>query len=165
MESSVSICPVPTEQQPVNEYQQLADSYFFGWVRRDLRSYVTKLACVWGLSWLIAGPVAAASFAPQKHLVQFILAGGAGALVFVMLILLRLYLGWSYVSDRLFRKTISYEESGWYDGQTWTKPSEVVTRDRLIVSYQVQPLLQRLKWTFGVIVLFVISGSLIWNFL
>lgn len=123
-----------------------------------------KLAEVWTGSWVIAGPLAAASFAPQKQPLQFILAGGGGALVFVALTLLRLYLGWSYVRDRLFRETIVYEESGWYDGQTWTKPPELLTRDRLMVSYQVQPILERLKQTFAILVLFVFIGSLIWNF-
>jgi hypothetical protein len=92
------------------------------------------------------------------------LCGGAGASVFLMLMLLRLYLGWSYVRDRLLRETIFYEESGWYDGQTWTKPPEILTRDRLIVSYQVQPILLRLKRTFGILALFFVGGSLIWIF-
>jgi hypothetical protein len=83
MESSVSICPVPTEQQPINEYQELKDSWFFSWVTLDLRSYIMKLAWVWGWSWLVAGPLAAASFAPKKYFVQFILCGAAGAGVFL----------------------------------------------------------------------------------
>jgi len=78
-------------------------------------------------------------------------------------VLLRLYLGWSYVCDRLSQETIGYEESGWYDGQTWTKPPEVLSRDRLIVSYQVQPILQRLQRTLGIIAILIISGSLLWN--
>jgi len=51
----------------------------------------------------------------------------------VLLALVRLYLGW-YMCDRLISPTIFYEESGWYDGQTWTKPSEVL--QRLIVTYK-----------------------------
>lgn len=164
-ESSVSICPVPADQQPLNEYQELKDSWFFSWVMLERRGYSMKLAWVWVWSWLIAGPVAAASFAPNKHIVQFMLCGAAGAGVFLALTLLRLYLGWSYVHDRLLREKIFYEESGWYDGQTWKKPPEMLTRDRLLVSYQVQPILQRLKRTFGILVLFVFGGSLIWNFL
>ena len=164
MESSVSVCPVPAEQQPINQYQELYDSWFFRWVTLDLKGYIMKLAWVWGWSWLVAGPLAAASFAPKKYFIHFFLCGTAGAGVFVALTLLRLYLGWSYVRDRLLRETIFYEESGWYDGQTWTKPPEVLTRDRLIVSYQLQPILQRLKRTFGILVLFVFGGSLIWNF-
>lgn len=164
MESSVSICPVPIEQQPINEYQELKESWLFRWGTLALRDYIIKLVWVWGWSWLVAGPVAAASFSPNKHLVQFMLCGGAGASVFLILMLLRLYLGWSYVRDRLLRETIFYEESGWYDGQTWTKPPEILTRDRLIVSYQVQPILLRLKRTFGILALFFVGGSLIWIF-
>jgi hypothetical protein len=164
MESSVSVCPVPTEQQPINEYQELNDSWFFGWVKLDLRAYIIKLTWVWAWSWLVAGPLAASSFAPGKHLLHFILCGSAGAAVFVVLTLLRLYLGWSYVRDRLWQETVFYEESGWYDGQTWTKPPEILTRDRLMVSFQIQPIMQRLKRTFGILALCVFSGSLIWNF-
>jgi hypothetical protein len=165
MDSSVSICPVPADQQPINQYQELNDSWFFRWVTLELRGYIMKLVWVWGWSWLVAGPLAAASFTPKKHMVQFMLCGGAGAGVFLALTLLRLYLGWSYVRDRLLSETIFYEESGWYDGQTWTKPPELLTRDRLIVSYQVKPILQRLKRTFGILTLFFFGGSLIWNFL
>lgn len=165
IESSVSICPVPTEQQPINQYQELQDSWFFSWGTLDLRAYIMKLACIWGVSWIISGPLAAASFTPSRHPVQFLLCSAAGAGVFLALTLLQLYLGWFYVRDRLLKETIFYEESGWYDGQTWTKPSEILTRDRLIVSYQVQPILKRLRRTFAVLILLVFGGSLIWNFL
>lgn len=165
MVKSSVICPVPTEQQPVNEYQELKDSWFFGWTTLDWRGYVMKLVWVWLWSWIIAGPIAAASFAPHKQIMQFIMCGAGGAGVFLALTLLRLYLGWSYVRDRLLKETIFYEESGWYDGQTWKKPPEVLMRDRLLVSYQIQPILKRLKRTFGVLLLFVFSGGLIWNFL
>ncbi|HEY9607930.1 CGLD27 family protein [Allocoleopsis sp.] len=165
MKSSVSICPVPTEQQPINEYQELRESWFFRWGMLELQGYIKKLAWVWGVSWIVAGPLAAASFAPSRYTVHFLLCAAAGAGMFLALTLLRLYLGWSYVRDRLLKETIFYEESGWYDGQTWTKPPEILTRDRLIVSYQVQPILKRLKRTFGILVLLVFGGSLIWNFL
>ena len=83
----------------------------------------------------------------------------------VVLALVRLYLGWSYVCDRLTSPTIFYEESGWYDGQTWTKPPEVLTRERLIVTYQVQPILQRLQRTFGLLALLLLAGTIAWNLL
>lgn len=165
MESSVSVCPVPAEQQPLNEYEQLKSSAFFCTCTLDWRKYITKLGWIWGLSWLVAGPIAAASFPPHKYIAQFILCGAAAASVGVILTLVRLYLGWSYVSTRLGSPTIFYEESGWYDGQTWTKPKEVLTRDRLIVTYQVKPILQRLQKTFGLLALLLIAVSFIWTFL
>jgi Conserved in the green lineage and diatoms 27 len=78
---------------------------------------------------------------------------------------LRLYLGWVYVCDRLSNATIFYEESGWYDGQEWTKPEEVLQRDNLIVNYQLRSWLKRLKLTFATIAgLFVLGGG-VWIFL
>lgn len=165
MESSVSVCPVPAEQQPLNEYEQLKSSGFFRTATLELREYSTKIGWIWVLSWIVAGPVAAASFAPGKHIAQFILCGAAGASLGLILALLRLYLGWSYVRDRLISQTIFYEETGWYDGQNWTKPEEVVTRDRLIVNYQVKPYLQRLQITLGLLALLLLIGGVVWNFL
>lgn len=165
MKSSVSVCPVPAEQQPINEYQDLKESWYFRWATLSLHSYVTPIAVLWSLSWVIAAPIAAASFPIAKHPAQFVLSAAAGACLVPALALLRLYLGWNYVSDRLLRETIFYEESGWYDGQLWTKPAEVVQRDRLIVAYEIRPLLQRLKRTFGLFVLLVVIGCLAWNLL
>jgi len=165
MESSVPACPVPSEQQPLNEYEELKSSGFFRSCTLNWREYITKLAWIWGLWWLVAGPIAAASFAPHKYTAQFILCGAAAASVGVVLAVVRLYLGWSYVYNRLVSPTIFYEESGWYDGQTWTKPKEVLTRDRLIVTYQVQPILQRLQRTFGGLALLMIAVGCVWDFL
>jgi hypothetical protein len=41
--------------------------------------------------------------------------------------------------------TVSYEESGWYDGQTWVKTNEVLIQDRLVGTYEVLPILNRLR--------------------
>lgn len=157
----VSVCPVPEEQQPLNEYTNLVESWFYRWATLKLSSYITPILWLWVISWLIAGPIAAYSFSPQKHLVQFMLCGIAGANGLVGLPLLLLYFGWRYVGDRLSRETVSYEESGWYDGQTWQKPSELITRDRLIVTYQIRPWLVRLQRTFILLLTSLIGCSVI----
>jgi len=163
IESSVSNCPVPNEQQPLNEYEELKSSWLFRDCTFSWGEYMTKILWIWGLSGLVASPVVAASFHPHKQIAQFILCSSAGAGIGVLLALLRLYLGWSYVRDRLVSPIIFYEESGWYDGQTWTKPQEVLTRDRLVVTYQIQPVIQRLQITLlGLAVLFV-AGTIVWH--
>ena len=164
-ESSVDFCPVPTEQQPVNEYEQLKDSWFFRWATLDKLEYGRKLVDVWLWGWVIAGPITAASFPPQKYSIKFALCGSAGAILLVILVWLRLYLGWSYISDRLKGEKIFYEESGWYDGQTWKKPSSMVNRDHLIVSYQIKPILIRLQQTALILAGLLGIGSLIWIYL
>ncbi|NEQ26577.1 MAG: CGLD27 family protein, partial [Microcoleus sp. SIO2G3] len=106
----------------------------------------------------------ASSFPFAKHPLQFLLSAAIGASILPTLALLRLYLGWIYVRDRLIQENIFYEESGWYDGQTWTKPAEVLQRDRLIVTYEIQPLLIRLKRTFGFLAVLLLGVAAAWYF-
>lgn len=159
---SVSVCPVPPEQLPINEYQELQESWFFSWVKLPWPKYLGKLGAVWLWSSVIFAPVAAASFAPQRSPVQFFLSAGAGSTFFLALILLRLYLGWWYIRSRLISPTVFYEESGWYDGQTWVKTPEFVTQDRLILTHQVQPLLYRVQQTCYGLGVVVAIGGVIW---
>nr|WP_041640171.1 CGLD27 family protein [Trichormus azollae] len=165
MRASVFDCPVPTEQQPLNEYEELKNSWLFRDTTLTWGNYTKKIFWIWGWSWLVAGPVAAASFPPQKHIFYFILCGSAAASVGLVLLLMRLYLGWFYVRDRLYSPTVFYEESGWYDGQTWTKPQEVISRDRLIVTYEIKPILQRLQITFAGLALMYLIGTILWHLL
>lgn len=148
---SISFCPVPDEQQPLNEYQQLKEAWPFRWPTLPKWVYLRKLAWVWFIGGLFTGPIAAASFPWKETPFQWFLAASGGALGFVFLMLMRIYLGWFYIRDRLQQAKIEYEESGWYDGQTWEKPPEMQMRDRLVVTYQVQPLLKRLYKTFGLL--------------
>jgi Conserved in the green lineage and diatoms 27 len=164
MKSTALVCPVPAEQQPINEYQELKESWFFRWATVDWLDYIKPVLILWGMSWLIVAPVAQVSFPFAKYPAQFLLSGAAGAMVIPALALLRLWLGWFYVRDRLLKAEIFYEESGWYDGQTWEKPEAVLERDRLIVTYQIQPILRRLAWTFAGLLGLILTGVLIWQF-
>jgi hypothetical protein len=161
-EPPVEFCPVPNEQQPLNEYEQLKESCCFRWVTLEQGQYWRKLSWLWLAGWLAISPIAAASFPLQRYPVRFGLSSTLGATLFLALVLLRLYLGWYYISDRLKSDKVFYEESGWYDGQIWQKPPSVLTRDRLIVSYQVLPILQRLQRTALILAAVVGSLSLLW---
>ena len=66
MKSSLDFCPVPEEQQPVNEYEQLKESWFFRWATLDVAPYTKKIVWLWLWTWLIVGPIAAASFPLKK---------------------------------------------------------------------------------------------------
>jgi len=165
VKSSVPACPVPPEQLPINEYQSLRESWFFRWATLRLRSYLVGIACFWIISLLLASPVVAASFSPAECPWQFALASAAGSGLFLALPLLRLYLGWGYIRSRLSSETVFYEETGWYDGQLWIKPPEEHAKDRLVVTYQVRPILQRLKWTFSFLGVLLFGGYILWNLL
>ncbi|WOD38226.1 CGLD27 family protein [Nodosilinea sp. E11] len=155
-------CPVPAEQQPLNEYQDVQESWFYGWGSRDLTGYLKPLIVLWLAGGAVAGPMAAASFMPAKHPLLFSLSAAMGALVLPLLALLQLYVGWAHVGGRLRQTTVPYEESGWYDGQLWVKPEDVSNRDRLIVDYQVQPVLRRIRRTLGGMALLLALGLILW---
>lgn len=159
------LCPVPPEQRPINEFRELYASWFFHWSTLELKPYLVRLMLLWGGSWLLAGPLAAASFAPEEYPLRFLLVGAGGAGFLLALVLLRLYLGWGYVGDRLLQQTVVYEETGWYDGQSWEKPTAELVQDRLISTYQVQPILRRLRWTLGLLVVLLLLDGTCWNLL
>lgn len=160
--STSQFCPVPSEQRPLNEYEALKTSWPFRWVTFSRFAYIRKLLWSWAWGWLIAGPVTEASFPLATAPFQFFLCGALAASLLVVFMLLRLYLGWSYIRTRLEKTTIPYEESGWYDGQTWEKPDAVLTRDRLVVSYQIEPILKRLRMTGIVLIFLAAIDSFAW---
>eukprot|EP00884_Botryococcus_braunii_P007181 jgi/Botrbrau1/16464/Bobra.0142s0059.1 len=139
---------VPKEQRPVNELEQLRSGQLYSWATLDLNGYLFRLSLVWGgFFLLIGGPIAYQTFDPFDQPLEFVLSSNVGALLVVLVAILRIYLGWQYVGDRLLSAAIAYEETGWYDGQTFVKPPEVLTRDRLLGMYEVKPILARLKVT------------------
>ncbi|KAH1267215.1 Protein CONSERVED IN THE GREEN LINEAGE AND DIATOMS 27, chloroplastic [Glycine soja] len=72
--------------------------------------------------------------------------------------------GWSYVGDRLLSAVIPYEESGWYDGQMWVKPPEILARDRLLGSYKVKPVVKLLKQTLVGTGALLVTGVMLFIF-
>jgi Conserved in the green lineage and diatoms 27 len=161
--SSVSPCPVPKEQQPINEYQDLQTSWFFGWGKLARSTYAFKLLKIWLVGLIITLPIADVSFNWQRQFLYFALAGMGGALIFVALTAAYLYSGWSHVDRRLRSESVVYEESGWYDGQTWTKTAEILARDRLLAIHEVQPVIKRIKLTFLALLGTISIGSIIWQ--
>lgn len=145
---------MPQEQQPINEYRTLAESWFFRWGTLAWGDYLKPLGVIWWFSWVISGPVAAASFLPRQYPIEFLGWAAGGACILPILSVVRLYLGWSYIQRRLFSTKVLYEESGWYDGQVWEKHPEMLDQERLIALYEVQPLLRRMQMTIGGLVLF-----------
>ena len=160
--STASFCPVPLEQQPIHEYEQLKESWLCAWGILALGQYLRKVAWVAFWSLVFVAPLSMSIYAPAKEPLKFVLLSSIGVSLLSALFLCRIYLGWRYVKDRLQRDRIFYEESGWYDGQTWLKPETMLNRDRLIVSYEIEPILQRLYKTFGSIAAIAAISGLVW---
>ncbi|KAG5244161.1 hypothetical protein OIU76_008982 [Salix suchowensis] len=142
-------CPVPLDQQPINEYQNLSTSFPFSWASGDIVEYCSRLF-VTGASFalLIALPVTwFGTVGPKTEPLKPVLAALSSGVFVVSIAVVRMYLGWAYVGNRLLSATVEYEETGWYDGQIWVKTAEVLARDRLLGSFSVKPVLSRLKYT------------------
>ncbi|GKV00153.1 hypothetical protein SLEP1_g12895 [Rubroshorea leprosula] len=142
-------CPVPWEQQPINEYQSLSTSFPFSWASGDLVEYCSRLFVTGASFALFIGlPVSwFGAVGADNEPLKRILAAVSSGIIFVTIAVLRMYLGWAYVGNRLLSATVEYEETGWYDGQIWVKTAEVLARDRLLGSFSVKPVLSRLKYS------------------
>ncbi|EOY29893.1 Uncharacterized protein TCM_037282 [Theobroma cacao] len=151
-------CPVPHEQQPINEYQSLSTSFPFSWASGDLVEYCSRLFVTGASFALFVGlPVAwFGSVGPKSEPMRLVLAAVSSGILVVTVAVLRMYLGWAYVGNRLLSATVEYEETGWYDGQIWVKTAEVLARDRLLGSFSVKPVLSRLKYTLVTLAVFLL---------
>jgi hypothetical protein len=79
--------------------------------------------------------------------VEAIICALTGSFVAVATFALLIYNNWSYVRERLLSATVEYEETGWYDGQVYVKDPEMLARDRLLGTYVVRPIVDRLRKT------------------
>ena len=70
-------------------------------------------------------------------------------------------MGWGYILKRLQSQNIIYEETGWYDGQIWEKPTDWRNKDLLVAQHEVKPVTNRLKNTL----LYTITLFLTINFI
>ncbi|MEI6065583.1 MAG: CGLD27 family protein [Pseudanabaena sp. ELA748] len=156
-------CPVPKDQQPLNEYIELKEAFFYRWAKLARHQYLRVLLIMWLGFTVIFAPVAMSIESPNRHLWQFICVAGLGGAIGLIMPILLLLSGWSHVKQRLDSAEIFYEESGWYDGQTWEKPEADLIKDRLLVTYEIKPVLTRLQKTLLAIIVFLFFSFSILN--
>ncbi|MFM9103475.1 MAG: CGLD27 family protein, partial [Cyanobium sp.] len=105
----LGLCPVPPEQRPLRQYEELRQSWFFAWPSESLAGLLRPLA----ISWLLVVPftllVASGSWVLRHDLPRLVVAGLAAAIALPTLLLVRQWLGWSTVHARLVRERVDYE--------------------------------------------------------
>ena len=162
MSTSKDPCPVPFDQQPLNEYISLKQSCFFSWSILPVKSYLNTIYTIFAFLVALCAPFIFAIMPNNTSILISCLLDTCIVTFIIIMIFIRLYQGWSYVIKRLVSATVFYEESGWYDGQIWVKTVEIMTKDRLIGLYEVTPYINRIKYSlFVVIILFVVEIMLL----
>jgi len=101
-------CPVPMEQQPINEYHSLSTSFPFSWAALDAVEYASRLFVTGTFFALLVGlPVAwFGSAGAQAEPLKRLLCAASSGLFAVTLAVVRMYLGWAYVGNRLLSATV-----------------------------------------------------------
>lgn len=145
MSISKKNCPVPFDQQPLNEYLSLKDSAFFSWSTEEKEKYFLNITYLVIFLLICFYPFSYAIISIKYLFIKSVILDFIFVNFIILLIFLRLYLGWSYVIKRLLSATVFYEESGWYDGQIWIKTADSLIQDRLIGLYEVMPFIQRIR--------------------
>ena len=138
-------CPVPKYQRPLTEYNDLKNSFTFSWTKKELYSFGKTLIIFLVILIFFTSLIVTTNHDWEKNETRSLVEISSSALGIFTLWILRLYLGWKYIYNRLMNATVTYEESGWYDGQTWIKTNEVLLQDRLVGTYEVLPIINRLR--------------------
>nr|YP_009295658.1 conserved hypothetical plastid protein [Mastocarpus papillatus]AOL58142.1 conserved hypothetical plastid protein [Mastocarpus papillatus] len=157
------ICPVPFDQQPLNEYIALKKSCFFSWSILSIDKYIRRICNIFFSLFIVLYACIYSTIISNKNILR-ICCYDVFIITFIFIVIFtRLYLGWSYIVKRLVSSTVFYEESGWYDGQIWIKNIESITKDRLIGLYEVVPFINRIKYSlFSSILCFMIELFMIY---
>ena len=131
---------VPLPQQPTQELQELRREPFMDWpTSADYTQKVSVLAAV--LVALLGAPIALTTYGDlPAQLPQAALAACVGGAVPLLAFVLRLRVGWAYVSRRLTDRLTYFEVRG--QSRTSEKDDEALMRDRLIEQSEVQPALR-----------------------
>ncbi len=154
------ICPVPQNQRPINEFNSIRNSWIISWPFLERNIFYRKLI----FSWLFITPVSLTisygSDYLKNNIFELIFLSFIASLAFPVLIIIRQWLSWVYIYKRLNSEKIEYEESGWYDGQTWEKPISWRAKDLLIAQHQIKPILNHLKVIILLLISIIISSLL-----
>ena len=156
-------CPVPTDQQPTNEFIELSKSRIFSWPKTK-KSLILILIRFWLGAFLLFLVISSGSVYFKTSILRYALLSFFCSLSIPFLISMRLYLGWNHVFKRLISEKVEYEESGWYDGQIWEKPLFLKEKESLIASTEVKPILKNLIQIFSIISVLALLGILLFQY-
>ena len=156
---SSGVCPVPPAQRPLQQYEELRDSWFFVWPSRGHGGLAKALLGCWLLALPPSLLVASGSWVLRYRPLELALAAAVAATLLPMLLLVRQWLGWRSIHRRRVSEKVEYEESGWYDGQVGEKPLSWRQQDLLVAQHQVRPVLSRLERALAIGAGLMLAGT------
>ena len=154
------ICPVPQNQRPINEFNSIRNSWIISWPFLERNIFYRKLTFSWLFTTPISLIISYGSDYLKNNIYELIFISITASLAFPVLLLIRQWLSWAYIYKRLNSENIEYEESGWYDGQTWEKPISWRAKDLLIAQHQIKPVLNHLEVIIVLLLSVIISSFL-----
>ena len=154
------ICPVPQNQRPINEFNSIRNSWVISWPFLERNIFYRKLIFSWFFVTPLSLTISYGSDYLKNNISELIFISLTASIAFPILLLIRQWLSWVYIYKRLNSEKIEYEESGWYDGQTWEKPISWRAKDLLIAQHQIKPILNHLKVIILLLISIIISSLL-----
>mmetsp|Transcript_15658 Transcript_15658/g.18870 ORF Transcript_15658/g.18870 Transcript_15658/m.18870 type:complete len:301 (-) Transcript_15658:59-961(-) len=136
---------VPAAQQPTKELENAKkNGLLFNWPSLPWPKYLLRIGTLYATIAALSFPFSQSGF-DGRDLKAELITSNMVALGVLELLLLRLFVSWDYIGQRLVSEKVEYEQTGWYDGDVWEKPPQVVARDRLLHSSEVAPAMQRIQ--------------------
>tara|TARA_Y100001968_G_scaffold113737_1_gene103175 strand:+ start:46564 stop:47058 length:495 start_codon:yes stop_codon:yes gene_type:complete len=160
-----TICPVPKEQIPIIEYQQLIKSSFFKWPILGKKIFYKNLIICWLIILPIIITIFSGSIQLRGEIIKLLSLSLSWSLLLPILLICRHLLSWKYIYKRLYSEKIEYEESGWYDGQIWEKNIEMREKDLLTSQHDIKPILHIVNESLIITIILFISSSITIQFL
>ena len=156
-----TICPVPPNQRPLNEFNSIRNSWIISWPFLERSVFYRKLLLSWFFITPISFIISYGSDYLKSNIIELSFVSFTASLALPILLLIRQWLSWIYIYKRLNSETIEYEESGWYDGQIWEKPIEWRAKDLLIAQHQIKPILNHLEMIIILLLAVILSSILL----
>jgi len=154
------MCPVPLNQRPLNEFNSIRNSWIISWPFLERNIFYRKLIFSWLFFTPVTFTISYGSDYLRNNFFELIFISLISSVAFPILLLIRQWLSWVYVYKRLNSEKIEYEESGWYDGQTWEKPIDWRAKDLLIAQHQIKPILNHLE-----VIIILLTSFILLSFL
>ena len=104
----VLICPVPEEQQPLKEFIQFSNSWFFSQPKNSIHKFRTFIIKTWLATLPIIIFIETGSINLKNNILILLFSSMIFSLSVPMIFLIRQWYGWEYIYKRLYIRYIIY---------------------------------------------------------